>query len=310
MKTQFKYLLSNLLLIGLTGTMFATTGCPSDECTTDADCAEGEVCNTETSACETPTPSGCAKDSDCTVEGERCLDITDGTGTCRAPANCREQADPDGFCNAMTAGQVCRDMMCVTPAPTTEFRYILIKDVSTGEAACKSTAGVPRKPDPGSDIMWASLDNADGEEIGFGKAVKFVQGTTQTTEPNGYPNATTVLSGSMPTLDNNGCPSGDGDNNRFNPNTVVSLGCGGELFVEFIGTNNMVVLIENGFAVSVGEYAQFCNAAGGDAMGSDRYEVYLCETNIGAMPESSNCTVKLTAMPLGGIMAPVKVNIN
>ena len=60
------------------GVVLFSTGCPTTRppapppppCTSDADCDEGEVCNTETGACE-PEPTGCTSDEGC-AEGEFC----------------------------------------------------------------------------------------------------------------------------------------------------------------------------------------------------------------------------------------------
>lgn len=312
MKTQFKHLFSALLIATLTGGMFTLSGCPEDEaCTTNEDCATGETCNTETSLCEA---GGCANDAACTTAGELCFGEDEAAGTlgeCRAPADCTEAADGAAYCAAQPdgAGKVCdaATKTCVVPAPTDEYRYILIEDVSMGGDSCNSTAGVPALPDPGADIMWVKLDNAAGEEIGNGKTVSFNEGTTQTAEPNGYKMASVVLDGTAPELGADLCPTSEG--NRFNPNTVVSLGCGGSLFVEFVGDAGAEILIENTNQISVGEYAAFCNAAGGNPMGSDRYDVYLCRTAVGAQPTKADCGTKLNSASLGGILAPVTVNI-
>jgi hypothetical protein len=309
MKTQFKHLFSALLVATLTGGMFTLSGCPEEtDCTVDADCATGETCNTETSTCEV---GGCADDAACTTAGELCFGEDEAAGTlgeCRAPADCSEAANPNEFCNAATAGQVCNltSKMCEVPAPTDEYRYILIKDVSTGAAACDSNPAAGGS-DPGSDIMWAILNDGQGQEVGYGKSAKFEAGTSDG-DANTYNKPETVLTGESPAIDADLCPA-EVDNKRFRDDSVVALGCGGKLFVEFIGTDMMTTLVEDGFSVEVGEYAAFCNAAGGDPMGSDRYDVYLCRTEVGAMPTEADCATKLNTTSQGGILAPVTVNI-
>ena len=60
------------------GFAFLCTGCPQPTtCTSDADCTGGQVCNTTTGQCETPT-GVCTSDADC-AEGEFC---DTGTGEC------------------------------------------------------------------------------------------------------------------------------------------------------------------------------------------------------------------------------------
>lgn len=306
MKTQFKYLLSNLLLVGLTGTMFASTGCPEDPaCELDADCAEGEVCNTETSTCE--APSGCANDDACAA-GERCLDITDGTGTCRAPANCSEQADPNGFCNTAMAGQVCEGTMCVTPAPTTELKYILILDTSSGNDACRSITMMGSLANPGSDIYQAELQNGTtGEDIGYAKYAHHVEGTSTSEPPNSLRNYMSVFDGSPADLNTGSvCPAADGANGFFSPATSVALGCGGELYLSFQNGAASAALA-NGQDLIIGEFTTACNdgiSDGNDtpANASDVYSVFACETQIGKDPTTltkADCTIPLGTMLKG-----------
>jgi hypothetical protein len=303
MKNQFKYLFSNLLLVALTGSMFAVAGCPADDvCSTDADCDEGQTCNTETESCE--APSGCLTDAECTVEGESCYGAAgDVRGACAV--DCTKQADPDAFCDAAAAGEACdaTTKTCELPAgPTDEIKYILILDTSSGDAACKSRAMNGTLSDPGADIYQAELSNAAGDDIGYGKLAKWVEGSSLTDPKNDLRNASTIFDG-LPTSINTGsvCPAADGANGFFSANTSLALGCGGELYLSFSGTDSMSVAIANGQQLVIGEFTTACNdgiSDGNDtpATASDVYSVFACKTEIGKDPSTltaADCTIPL-----------------
>jgi len=80
-------------------------GCPPGPtpsgCQSDADCAEGEICDIPTGQCESAPPAECTSDDDC-AEGEVC-DVA--TGQCQAgPTMCTANADcaQGEFCNVQT----------------------------------------------------------------------------------------------------------------------------------------------------------------------------------------------------------------
>jgi hypothetical protein len=80
-----------------------------------------------------------------------------------------------------------------------------------------------------------------------------------------------VFSGEQSALDGQGCPL-DG----FTTETVVSLGCGGALFVDFLGPEANAVEFVSGLDVIVGEYGPHCVVPDG-GLGADRYTVFLCD---------------------------------
>ena len=104
-----------VLTIGLVlgvGMMFGIAGCPTsqpgpgpaDECTTNDDCPEGQVC--QNGDCVTPEPEPCEADEDC-PEGQVCEN-----GECITPEP--EPCETDEDC---PEGQVCEDGECVEPEP-------------------------------------------------------------------------------------------------------------------------------------------------------------------------------------------------
>lgn len=312
---NLKYLITHLALIGAAS--FVMTGCPGvgeTTCETAEDCAEGEIC-TEEGACEAEADTSCADSSECTTEGELCLPTADDAtvSECRAPANCSEAAEPDAFCTAELGEEgtcdtsVSETPTCAVAGPTgDERRYIQILD-SSPEGSCDSTTGsIDNNSDAGSDIMYVQLLDDQGQVIGYGKGVDYVQGTNSTTDGDGntveigYDQWETVFTGDAPDLDADQCPlenpAGSGD--EFRVDSVVSLGCTGYLVVEFTDAADIanILLPAEGNQIDVGEFGPYCTNAGGSE-GSDTYDVYLCETPVGADPSTINfdtdCLIEL-----------------
>lgn len=314
MKSTLKYLISNMLLVGLTGTMFLAAGCPSDEetsCTTDSECAEGETCNAETNVCEAKDTS-CTDNSECTTEGELCLANADGSAKeCRVPVDCSEQADPAAYCagqiegfDATTHTASCDDSkMCVSTEKVVT-RFVQILDQSMGDSACKSTSG--GKSDAGSDIFDLQLLDANGEQVGFAKTVVYAPGSGDPA----YTQADVVFNGmprdiSFYDADNPVCPAGTADKptDQFRDDTVVSLGCDGSLFVEFVDAAGAAIAIDSTHQILVAEFGGYCSDKvdptnpGGDEVrfGSDVWSAYICETNATATePTEADCGLLLS----------------
>ena len=101
------------------GTLFAALavltlaipGCPPVDmmCTSDDDCAEGQVCNTTTMMCEDVV--GCETDDDC-MEDQVC---TDGVCVDVTPPDCTTDDD-------CAEGEVCENGTCVMAEPMTDFQ--------------------------------------------------------------------------------------------------------------------------------------------------------------------------------------------
>ena len=288
MKSTLRALLSNMTLLGLTGAMFLVTGCPAEEtsCTTDADCAEGQICDGETNECKDkePAPEGCKADSECTEAGQRCLPSADGgVDACRAPADCTEAADGVAFCEAAienfnatthTASCDAATKMCVE----TEIRvnrFIQVEDVSTGAAAC-----MPMDGDGGTDLFELRVLNADGDVIGYGKTVLFEIGAMPTLGSD----ANAIFDGKPRDAsfyaENTGtCPTRP----IVDKNKALSMGCGGNLFAEFLGNDGNPVLLDVTHSIVVGEIGPYCNndlspTDPAATFGADRFKVWVCET--------------------------------
>lgn len=301
MKSTLKYLFSNIILVGLTGSMFLAAGCPADEttCETDADCADGETCNSETNECQAPVANTCMDDSECTTEGERCINMA-----CAVPADCSEQADPVAYCetqienfDAATQTASCSAEKTCVATEKVVTRFVQILDKSMGGSCTSMTNG---KSDAGSDIFDLQLLDANDEVIGYAKTVKYEPGSGSPA----YNKADNVFNGqardsSFYDADNGVCPANMGG--RFREDSVVALGCDGSLFVEFLGADGNAITIDATHKVLVAEFGGYCtdgvdpNDPGAD-FGSDRFQAWICETGATkTAPEGTDCTNLLSS---------------
>lgn len=277
----------------------------AEACETTADCTtEGDLCiasvnNDGTFACGVPTNCGDIKDdaekntfcSDATA-GDACLPTADDAAVfeCRAPTNCSEAADAVAYCttelgeigeneaatcNTDGDAPVCEKISTVE----TVYQHILIVDET--EADCTKEEDT-NEFDPGSDIMYVEHNAADGSNLGYGTAVE--ANYPADAEDSDFPNID-VIDGSAPDLNEGGCPNLD-QGMRFTDQTVYSLGCGGDLLVEFD------VALENDQTIKIGEYATICNKddGSGSATGTDKYNAYLCASEKGTTDFSTVIT--------------------
>ena len=321
MKGNLKHLWSTFMIAGFAGAaMFAVACGPATggDCTFNDDCAAGEICNADTNTCEAMS-TACTTSADCTGEGEFCIPTVDNatdSNACGVPANCNDviddknaacaadevctadgcaaaadcsaEEDPAAFCAnelGLAEGETasCVDGVCQRDAAVSSFRYVLISDISVDGCEDENAGG---EYDPGSDIMYVELLDAEGQTVAWGANVEY----NQADDPQNDYNDPNVLDGMAPSLimdgsEDDGCPDGD---DRFNAMTVVSLGCGGSVLVGFDAP------IYNGYTVRVGEYAPICNQnMGGSPTGTtDKYEVKLCPaTEEGTAATIAGCLV-------------------
>lgn len=294
----------------------------AEACETTADCTtEGDLCiasvnNDGTFACGVPTNCGDIKDDaekntfcDGATAGDVCLATADDAAVfeCRAPADCSEAADAVAYCTT-ELGEIGENeaAVCNTDgdAPVCEkvstlatvYKHILIVD-ETEEDCTKAEDN--NEFDPGSDIMYVEHNAADGSNLGYGAAVE--ANYPAEAEESDFPNID-VIDGAAPDLNEGGCPNLD-QGMRFTDQTVYSLGCGGDLLVEFD------VALENDHIIKIGEYATICNKddGTGSMTGTDKYDAYLCASEEGTTDFSTVITdcldngVSLCASTDGGI---------
>lgn len=221
-------------------------------CTTDADCASGETCNTDTGTCEA---SSCTTDADC-PNGTCNTD----TGQCEA-AGCTDNSDcaSDQVCNSDTG-------MCETISTSYYFANIMDVSPTDSDALCIS----PSDEDPGSDLFGVSITRTDGN----GDTVEYWANTmsadgVKATDEDGDTNANTdafgIINGDAPGISGT-CPD------SFSDTTVVSLGCGGNILVEFVDADNNRIELMDGDTLNVYEYGGVCSSQ----TEQDEWQVELC----------------------------------
>jgi hypothetical protein len=193
----------------------------------------------------------------------------------------RPACSTDAECAQETDGAVCDQLTktCRAPAPAAS-RYIMVLDVSTDPKACEAVVG--DVVGSGADITFVSL-SGPRDLVGLGRAVAYTKGSgrVDNTDPD-------ILKNMMiSTFVGDECPD-DG----YSPATVLSLGCGGALFVEFIGRDGAAVTMSPELRVYVGEYGEVCDQREGEL--KDNYEVYLCDdAKEGELPDRGTCTTYL-----------------
>ena len=73
--------------------------------------------------------------------------------------------------------------------------------------------------------------------------------------------------------------------------TVVTLGCGGSIFVQFVDADGEVIALRSGDEVVVAEYGPRCSQGGVAGDGADRYGVRLCtDLDEAALGNDASCS--------------------
>ncbi len=207
---------------------------------------------------------------------------------------CSESAQPNAWCQR-SEGTLRTRCEADTCAPITRPKLaIQIVDLSTGEA-CQEPRG--NLSDSGSDIIAVELFDEAGEQLGFGKAEIYQQGSGA----NDFI-STAHLDGQAPDIDNEGCPNPDAAQQTFRSDSVTSLGCNGFVIVTFPDENLAPTILLPGFTVAVSEYDEMtCPDTGGLSRGDDLYEVYLCEDlDDDGMIANAECDILISEEPSAG----------
>lgn len=304
MKT-FRQLLGILLLVVASAGLVVACGDEAEECLDDNDCAAEDACNFETGQCafrcasngeclddevcdtnvrddgqgicvadEAPV-EGCQSDAECPADGELCDFVT---GECAQECASGDEC-PDGFAcfeRDGADGNICAPDVCDNDDECADgqfcnadglcedeedmYHFLRIEDVSdpSNDDACVS----PSNDDPGVDLYGIVIDKADGTqhwaEIHYDGII---------TDDN-LRTDTSLIDGTPPGLDADECPDGS-----FN-DSVLALGCGGEIIVGFWDSaNDDWVALEDGDSVTVFEFGPTC---GGHP--NDEWQVFVCTT--------------------------------
>ena len=306
---------------GLAGHICLEEPAPGDDCAFDEDCPQDLLC--EDQICVL----GCTVSEDCDLLDETCAPRPSGNAgrVClvQAEEKCIDAAEPDGFCAALyddttwtcdfdnrqcvqpeegclaeeDPNQFCQDQLnaqdafcdsttstCVDGS-TLRPTVLQIRDESSGEA-CTSVA-MNNQRDPGSDIVFAELRDGTGQTLGYARYL----GDAIRIEDNDFVGLPSWFeNGSSPSLLGDDCPA-EGADGYLSDDTVVTLGCGGALFVQFVDADGAPLPLRTGYQVVVSEYGPRCSQTGATDDGADRYAVGLCtDADAARMGDDAGCT--------------------
>ncbi len=289
-----------LVATACSGLIVACGETAANDCLTSEDCAPDERCNLVSGECA----FACDSDDECELDGEICdTDAGDGGGVCvleEEPDNnnnepeCTSDADCDeaagetcdtdtGMCVGGDTPECADDTECGASEFCTEdgtcerlFGYARITDVSdtSDDSLCGDDLD-----DPGSDIFGVELRGADGESSFWADNVY----DFDITHTGTLADAESVLTGDAPGIDADNCPeAGFSD-------SVVALGCGGSVIVEFLDDSDQAVDILPGDDIVVYEYGSQCN--NNDVQ--DEWTIEVCELTSDAATGSCDNPVEL-----------------
>lgn len=253
--SSIKRIMAALLVGGAGFGLFVACGTEATDCTLDGDCAEGQAC--EAQVCV----DICESDADC-AEGQVCeAGVNTASMVCKAGDTGTNNTTNNSTNNGTTNNG----------EEPTLYYVAAIQDTSAGEAC--------EEADPGSDIFAVALETITGETLGYGSLVWEEFGP----EANEYQN-TSIFDGSAPSLEADDCPS------DFNADTVVALGCGGWIAVEFWDSEGNKIALDATAdqQIRVYEYGGQC----GTGSVVDAYDLRICEDTAGiSSGDDSSCVI-------------------
>ena len=227
---------------------------PSDlECSVDTQCPEGINCGEDGFCAVNADEQMCESDEDCGADETCNLD----TGMCESDATCESDED----CGQ---GETCNLDTGMCEAGQLEYFVVEITDTTDPNSdACTS----PSDEDPGSDIMTAEI-LVDGADAGiWAQAI----GWATTGDPKVQPVPPAHMTDrTAPTSEISAgtCPD------TFDSSSLVSLGCGGKVWVVFASADGEVPISTDG-TVDMFVYEYGAPLCGNDT--SDTYQVELCD---------------------------------
>jgi len=257
---SMKKIFAALLLAGAGFGLFVACGPVENNgaqsCTLDGDCPVGQACEAQVCVDTCETNADCSDGGECEEGVNTSQLVCKGSGTNNGTNN--------GSNNGSNNGTIANNGI------PTVYYIALVQDTSSGDDACANN-------DPGSDISGVVLENDTGDAVGFGIPVW----DDILADGNNFPDST-VLDGSPPDVGADGCPS------DFADDTVVALGCGGWVAVEFWDNAGQRVPIEDGQQIRVYEYGGVCSTGSTD----DTYDIFVC-TDTAAISEGQTGSCSL-----------------
>lgn len=266
-----------VLLIGFAASsLFVACGDDDDaSCLVDSDCYDNESCNLATQVCaltctddasicqgdEVCTPGLSETGSICVSEGgdvePECTTETDcpGDQVCNSVGVCVDDTT-SGECvtaDDCSGDDICVDEMCVTPGETNTYFFAQLVDTTQGEG-CNGS-------DPGSDIFGIELTKAADNSKAYALAINGnITGNHSRTDFD------SVLDGNPSGYDGSAC---------LEFSESFSLGCGGDVVVEFLDSNGARVEISDSDSILVMEYGGTCSGGTDD----DSWRLNTCSAD-------------------------------
>lgn len=288
--------------VGGLGLLAACGEIDSEEsCTFDDDCTGGQVCDLTVCVDTCETNEDCSGTDECVArpggaEGMVCRAAEEPGDDCRDAdfAGCAD----DLICDEFT-GQ------CVPPGEETPNYYtVRINDVTDVEAPDRCDDTTYGYGTAGAKVMYVQLRDTTGAVIAYGTAVG-----DDIAAGSDFINTFDVIDGAAPNLVDQ-CPADEafvrGDNGNdittnFTDQTVVALGCGGSLYVQFEDENGDLILLDESHTITVGEFGPACNDTAQTE--ADYYDVYICTDAGSNVSTPDNCDeVPLNAEAMTGVL--------
>ncbi len=277
-------------------------------CRFDAQC-EQEVC--EGGLCGVP----CEADEDCPRQ-EICQTRRGGgpTRVCQ-PGSCDESLRPRIYCQNQlnTEDAYCNGTQGVCEESPPFITGIFMVEDTTGTAACTDSFGEGAAP--GVDLWWAGVFARDAEIGGAGIPEQRARARMRHLDLGYGPNGNAFITArpfaaEMPPYmikPSNGCPPPDIEPH---PSAVLSLGCGGRIFFDFIDQDRATVRLTEEDILAFGEIAPVCTEEmPGQSM--ETAAVYWCSDEDAVLDGdylSCDTEMPVTFDPMfGGFVAEIQI---
>ncbi len=262
-------------------------------CTLDEQCADRYVCERRRCSrlcdvqCDSPLQFCAPRASE---PGSACYPLS-GCGLWEAPdQQCAEQSGQPARCE-LARGR-CERLPLMGP-----FDAVVIRDTSASTTSCDPEALEPFAP--GADMLRLSLSSQDVTTrfVGYPVAIAL----SEQSPPHEFARAQEVFSGQPLTPLSDDCPVRSSmqpaDSSTLTPESAVSLGCGGQLWVRFVDAQGEPVPIAPQSYLSIISYTPACGPGG--VMG-DSYEVLGCHAETDGLCDSPSCLRCETPLLLPG----------
>lgn len=283
-------------------------------CENDQDCEDDDICETRPDGagderiCQEMEFEECTEDSECNEDYEYCGDHPldeDGPDVCREHPKGQDCTVPE---DCPRADEICdtAEGQCVDPDELAYYT-VLIEDKTYQEDDDRCTDTSMQWDSSGAKLMYVELrDRYEGDLLSNGIWVDYEYG--ENTEFGTVPD---IFDGTPPDYDGQ-CPDeetqerkdGTTIDHTFNEESVVAIGCGGWVALQFDDEDGNVIPLDESHSIWVGEYGPVCDSQWGE----DWYDVSICTDQRQTEIDFATCDPPLNDEPVTGITDhPVEV---